>query len=75
MSDGIPESTAQAPAAAPPKARDRHAELSQQVEEHRWRYYMSQATISDAAFDKLMRELESLEDQYPELRTPDSPTQ
>jgi len=75
-SDGIPESSGGVEqAAAPPKARDRHAELSQEVEEHRWRYYMAQATISDAEFDKLMRELEKLEDQYPELRTPDSPTQ
>jgi DNA ligase (NAD+) len=75
-SDGIPESTGSVEQdAAPPKARDRHAELSQEVEEHRWRYYMAQATISDAEFDKLMRELEKLEEQYPELRTPDSPTQ
>ncbi|MGH3463568.1 MAG: NAD-dependent DNA ligase LigA [Kribbellaceae bacterium] len=75
-SDGIPESSGGVEqAAAPPKARDRHAELSQEVEEHRWRYYMAQATISDAEFDKLMRELEKLEEQYPELRTPDSPTQ
>ena len=75
-SDGIPESSGGVEqAAAPPKARDRHAELSQEVEEHRWRYYMAQATISDAEFDNLMRELEKLEDQYPELRTPDSPTQ
>jgi DNA ligase (NAD+) len=72
----IPESTASVEQdAAPPKARDRHAELSQEVEEHRWRYYMAQATISDAEFDKLMRELEKLEEQYPDLRTPDSPTQ
>ncbi len=75
-SDGVPESSGGVEqAAAPPKARDRHAELSQEVEEHRWRYYMAQATISDADFDKLMRELEQLEEQYPELRTPDSPTQ
>ena len=75
-SDGIPESSGGVEqAAAPPKARDRHAELSQEVEEHRWRYYMAQATISDAEFDNLMRELEKLEDLYPELRTPDSPTQ
>jgi DNA ligase (NAD+) len=75
MSDGIPESTGAEQAAAPPDARERHAALSQEVEEHRWRYYMAQATISDADFDALMRELEGLEGQYPELRTPDSPTQ
>jgi DNA ligase (NAD+) len=75
MSAEVPESTVGEQAAAPPKVRERHADLSQLVEEHRWRYYMAQATISDAEFDKLMRELESLEEQYPELRTPDSPTQ
>src|SRR5262245_31676489 len=75
MSDGIPESTGVEQAAAPHEARDRHAELSQEIEEHRWRYYMAQATISDAEFDALMHELEGLEEQYPELRTPDSPTQ
>ena len=31
--------------------------------------------ISDAQFDKLLRELQALEDEHPELRTPDSPTQ
>ena len=76
MSTGeVPESTVAEQEAAPPRARERHAELSQLVEEHRWRYYMAQATISDADFDAMMRELEGLEEQYPELRTPDSPTQ
>ena len=76
MSTGeVPESTVAQQEAAPPRARERHAELSQLVEEHRWRYYMAQATISDADFDAMMRELEGLEEQYPELRTPDSPTQ
>src|SRR6266545_1500630 len=76
MSTGeVPESTVAEQEAAPPRARERHAELSQLVEEHRWRYYMAQATISDAEFDAMMRELEGLEEQYPELRTPDSPTQ
>ena len=61
----IPGSTGVEQKAVPPKARDRHAELSELVEEHRWKYYMAQATISDAEFDKLMRELEELEDEYP----------
>lgn len=34
-----------------------------------------QPVVSDAEFDKLLRSLEALEDEYPELRTPDSPTQ
>ena len=56
--------------------RARHAELAQQIEEHRFRYYVTDApTISDGEFDALMRELEAIEDAHPELRTPDSPTQ
>ncbi len=63
-------------AAAPVDARERHAELAETIEGHRWRYYvLDTPTVSDGDFDALMRELHSLEDQYPELRTPDSPTQ
>ncbi|MEU1629723.1 NAD-dependent DNA ligase LigA [Streptomyces sp. NPDC020096] len=60
----------------PAEVRERHAQLAEQVEEHRFRYYVKDApVVSDAEFDRLMRELEALEDKYPELRTPDSPTQ
>ncbi|HVF20026.1 MAG TPA: NAD-dependent DNA ligase LigA [Mycobacteriales bacterium] len=60
----------------PVDAADRHAELSLVVEEHRHRYYgLDAPTVSDAGFDDLMRELESLEERFPSLRTPDSPTQ
>jgi DNA ligase (NAD+) len=63
-------------APAPDSARERHVELSEQVEAHRWRYYvLDSPSVSDGEFDVLMRELESLEEAYPELRTPDSPTQ
>ena len=56
--------------------RVRHAEVAQQIEDHRFRYYVSDApTISDGDFDALMRELEAIEAEHPELRTPDSPTQ
>ncbi|WP_406092267.1 NAD-dependent DNA ligase LigA [Streptomyces sp. NBC_01013] len=62
--------------AVPAEARERHALLSEQVEEHRFRYYVNdQPVVSDAEFDRLMRELEALEDERPQLRTPDSPTQ
>ncbi|WP_320776971.1 NAD-dependent DNA ligase LigA [Streptomyces sp. CRN 30] len=62
--------------AVPAEARQRHAQLSEQVEEHRFRYYVKDApVISDADFDGLLRSLEELEQEYPELRTPDSPTQ
>ncbi|MFF9194665.1 NAD-dependent DNA ligase LigA [Streptomyces sp. NPDC014779] len=61
---------------APAEAREKHAELAEQVEEHRFRYYVKdQPVISDAEFDRLLRALEALEEEYPELRTPDSPTQ
>jgi DNA ligase (NAD+) len=60
----------------PPELRDDHQQLSEQVEEARWRYYVLDApTLSDADFDAAMRRLEELEEQHPELRTPDSPTQ
>ncbi len=46
------------------------------MREHQFRYYVRDAPIiSDAEFDQLLRRLEALEQKYPELRTPDSPTQ
>ncbi|MEU6679435.1 NAD-dependent DNA ligase LigA [Streptomyces sp. NPDC046925] len=60
----------------PAEARDQHAQLAEQIEEHRFRYYVNdQPVVSDAEFDKLLRSLEALEERYSELRTPDSPTQ
>jgi DNA ligase (NAD+) len=62
--------------AAPGQAKERHAELSEVVEGHRLRYHTLDApTISDGEYDLLIRELQELEESYPELRTPDSPTQ
>lgn len=67
---------AEARTAVPAEARERHALLAEQIEEHRFRYYVNdQPVVSDAEFDRLMRELEALEDTYPQLRTPDSPSQ
>jgi DNA ligase (NAD+) len=60
----------------PAEAREKHVQLAEQIEEHRFRYYVKDApVVSDAEFDRLLRSLEALEDEYPELRTPDSPTQ
>jgi DNA ligase (NAD+) len=60
----------------PAKARTRHAELAQEVEDLAYRYYvLAQPTASDAEYDAKMRELTALEERYPDLRTPDSPTQ
>ncbi|WP_030614469.1 NAD-dependent DNA ligase LigA [Streptomyces achromogenes] len=62
--------------AVPAEARETHARLAEQVEEHRFRYYVKDApVVSDAEFDRLLKSLEELEERYPELRTPDSPTQ
>lgn len=62
--------------AVPAEARERHGRLAEQVEEHRFRYYVKDApVVSDAEFDQLLKSLEALEEEFPELRTPDSPTQ
>ena len=56
--------------------RRRWQELSDEVREHQFRYYIKDAPIvSDAQFDTLFSELVVLEECYPELRTADSPTQ
>ncbi|MEW2496754.1 NAD-dependent DNA ligase LigA [Streptomyces nodosus] len=66
----------QAETTVPAEAREQHKQLAEQIEEHRFRYYVKNApVVSDAEFDRLLRTLEALEDEYPELRTPDSPTQ
>jgi DNA ligase (NAD+) len=61
---------------APADARRQHADLSLDITEADHRYYvLDSPTISDIEYDTKMRELRALEDQYPDLRTPDSPTQ
>ncbi|UNS99170.1 NAD-dependent DNA ligase LigA [Streptomyces tubbatahanensis] len=61
---------------APAEAREKHKSLAEQIEEHRFRYYVKDApVVSDAEFDRLLRALEAVEEEYPSLRTPDSPTQ
>ncbi len=58
------------------QARERHARLAAEVADHQFRYYVLDAPIvSDGQFDTLWRELLELEEQHPELVTPDSPTQ
>jgi DNA ligase (NAD+) len=64
------------PQSATPEARDRHQQLSEDIEDARWRYYvLDDPTLDDADFDRRLRALEALEEEFPELRTPDSPTQ
>ena len=53
-----------------------HAELAEQIEEHRAAYYKDDSPlVSDAEYDELSRRLEALEEKYPELVTDSSPTQ
>jgi DNA ligase (NAD+) len=57
-------------------AREEHARLAQEIDENAYRYYVLDApTVSDADYDRMLRRLEELEEQFPELRTPSSPTQ
>ncbi|WP_115718143.1 NAD-dependent DNA ligase LigA [Gallaecimonas mangrovi] len=50
--------------------------LRQRIDEHNYRYYVEDApSIPDAEYDRLMRELQAIEAEHPELITPDSPTQ
>ncbi|MCT2592592.1 NAD-dependent DNA ligase LigA [Streptomyces sp. N2-109] len=63
-------------AGVPAAKREQHSHLAEQIEEHRFRYYVKDApVVSDAEFDRLLRALEALEEEHPPLRTPDSPTQ
>jgi DNA ligase (NAD+) len=58
------------------EARQRHAELTEKLTEAQYRYYvLDKPTISDAEYDADLRELGEIEERFPELRTPDSPTQ
>jgi len=57
-------------------AAARARELRTQIEHHNYRYHvLDDPEVSDAEYDRLMRELKTLEEQYPDLVTADSPTQ
>ena len=67
---------ATAPADARAQAAARAAELRHELDYHAYRYYMLDAPeITDAAFDKMLVELQEIEATYPDLVTPDSYTQ
>ena len=56
--------------------RARAETLRRQIAQHDYRYYvLDEPSIPDAEYDRLVRELERLEAEHPELITPDSPTQ
>lgn len=55
---------------------ERAAELRAQLERANYLYYvLDQPELSDSEYDRLFRELQDLEQEHPDLRTPDSPTQ
>jgi len=58
------------------EAKKRIEQLASEIRGHDHRYYvLDQPSLSDAAYDRLFRELQDLEAQFPDLRAPDSPTQ
>lgn len=58
------------------EARQRIEELRQEIRHHDFLYYVkNQPEISDSAYDELFQELQELEQQFPELQNPNSPTQ
>jgi len=58
------------------QAQKRIDKLRQQILFHNYRYYaLDDPVVSDAEYDRLMRELETLENDFPDLISPDSPTQ
>ena len=60
----------------PEQVRQRVAELREQIDYHNYRYYrLNDPEIADAAYDELFQELLRLEKEYPQLISPDSPTQ
>src|SRR5450631_4936358 len=64
------------PTDVPDDVRHEWTQLAEQVRAHQFSYHVKDApTISDGEYDALMRGLNALEGRYPELATPDSPTQ
>jgi DNA ligase (NAD+) len=60
----------------PKEIQERVEKLREEIRRYDYYYYvLNQPIISDAEYDKLFRELVELEEKYPELKTPDSPTQ
>src|SRR2546422_1008451 len=58
------------------EAKLRVEELRDLIDYHSYRYHvLDEPEVSDAEYDELMRELQRLEDEFPQLVTPDSPTQ
>jgi DNA ligase (NAD+) len=78
VGDGAVVATTESGSGAEPtiEARERHDELARELDEHQYRYYILQSpSVADAVYDRLIRELEAIETEFPALRTPDSPSQ
>ncbi len=57
------------------QAEKRAEDLREEIEHHNYRYYVKDdPVVSDAEYDELKQELQNIEDRFPELVTPDSPT-
>jgi DNA ligase (NAD+) len=66
----------QIPSSEESQAASKIEDLREQIRHHEYLYYVADAPeITDAEFDRLMRQLQALEAEHPELLTPDSPTQ
>lgn len=64
------------PKSVPLKIRERAKELAAQIQHHNYQYYtLDKPEVSDAEYDRLMRELKELERRFPALVYPNSPTQ
>jgi len=60
----------------PDETKQRIEKLRAEINHHNYRYYvLDSPEVSDAEYDELMRELQGLEEEYPQFLTPDSPTQ
>jgi len=58
------------------EAKNKIGKLKKEIDHHNYLYYIKDnPQISDERYDELMRELQALEDEFPDLKTPDSPAQ
>ncbi|HZS79469.1 MAG TPA: NAD-dependent DNA ligase LigA [Ktedonobacteraceae bacterium] len=74
--DTFPNDSSQAAENEEERLAARVAELRHQIEEANYEYYvLDNPHLTDAEYDSLMRELQQLEQEHPELQSPDSPTQ
>jgi DNA ligase (NAD+) len=76
VATATPAQEAAAGGEPPAEVREQHSALAQELGEHQYRYYvLDSVTVDDATYDRMMRDLEAIEERYPSLRTPESPSQ